>query len=1297
MNPFFLSVKSHRAVIESLRKRFQAEQNDLSVKLQALAEERSNTEANENRELAELADQLKANDDSLVTSWDDELEKIAEAADRKVLQSLEVQKEKLLKLDNELKSRQVFFKQQYEQAVIDADAEYKKHKDDPRHEYERTIQQLQVTAKPSAQAVVDARELAKYRGIPIHHEKPNEKFDHISNLREATEHLGVLHSNLHREVDLLRYHPIAKVNETFWFWVLSAAIGLMAGLVVFLLKLPILYTAIAAAVGFVVAVIVLKIVLGGPLKTLTGKHYPVVEVLWADCQQTVQTAEQFARQLAEQKLKELQEKCATTKIQAEQHYKENSENLEKRISKEKKEIIENLTDFRSKVQLEFEQRSGQSSQQNQVKHELLKKSNFEAYGARDALKRRRLAEIDVTTERWKERSKFRVSRGIQSANNISRATQAAVAENYPSWDATSWEHARWERPTIEPSWCLGYLKYKHPKLLSDAKNRESVADSSDSTKSFQHEAAEESSSLRFPVCYRPLEHNGLLLRSDSKQGETSKRVLSNVIMRAITSLPPGKVFLTLIDPRGLGRDFSWLMHLGDYDPRLVQHRVWTEPVHIAHHLGELVRHSEQVIQQLLRDRYRNLFQYNQEAGSLSEPYHLIVWPDFPFGCDETSWKNLVSLLQAGPRCGVAICLQCDESLHWPTFMERSALEHSGIKLNVNEDGTVVLLEPNLESLEFEPELPPDEVLKSRLIRSCGTAAVEAGKVELPMKQLLGDRFQMWQEKTAKVLEVPLGQSGPGRVIPMRLGIGTNQHVLIAGKTGSGKSTLLHTLITSAALRYSPIELRFVLLDFKKGVEFQIYAESGLPHADIIGIESQREFGLSALEYVDSCLQMRGELFREAGVQDLGGWSEVNPGRHMPRILVVIDEFQELFVQDDKIAQQAGLFLDRIVRQGRSFGVHAILASQTLAGAYSLPRTTLGQMGVRIALQCDEADAAVILSDDNLAAARLSYAGQAIYNNAGGRIEGNQPLQIAWVGTSEQREWIKQMHPCPINNDPTTNRLEKTIVFEGHKPAVWTTADIDKTTEALLKHLGRQGETILLGEAVAIRPAIGFQRTSQPGRNVLMVGNDSRLASRLTELAIRSQARAAEKMGRPAVQWKVLNGGRPNDAGSDQFIEGLKKYSPQIEVHDARSVEQVVRDLAATIEQRQGTESENWDIIWLMVWQLDRFRSLKRSEEFSFGSDDDQNLEKAFSKIVRDGPSVGIHAWIWADSVSTASRWLSRNTMNDCEVRLLMQMSAADSNQLVDSNMAAHLGNQLALLYDHGSGLLEKIRPVLLKE
>ena len=77
----------------------------------------------------------------------------------------------------------------------------------------------------------------------------------------------------------------------------------------------------------------------------------------------------------------------------------------------------------------------------------------------------------------------------------------------------------------------------------------------------------------------------------------------------------------------------------------------------------------------------------------------------------------------------------------------------------------------------------------------------------------------------------------------------------------------------------------------------------------------------------------------------------DPQQTMPRILLIVDEFQEFFVNDDKIAHEASLLLDRLVRQGRAFGMHVILGSQTLAGAYSLARSTIGQMAVRIALQC----------------------------------------------------------------------------------------------------------------------------------------------------------------------------------------------------------------------------------------------------------------------------------------------------------------------------------------------------------
>jgi DNA segregation ATPase FtsK/SpoIIIE, S-DNA-T family len=1297
MNPMHLSLKTYRGIAHSLQKRFDSAQSELNERLTALQKHRVEVELKEDQEVVALQQALAAEEAVLLTKWDDELEKFAEAADRKASQSFVQQKAKLAKLDHDLKTKLAFFQQQLTQAIHEADVEYKKHKDDPRNEYEQVMQQLHATAKPSAQAVVEARELVKYRGVELHQQKPNEKFDQISSLMQATEHLGELHSKLHREVDMLHLHIFAKVAETAWFWVILVGLCLLGSGATYFFTKDWMQVGIAAGATAVIAFVVLRVGLRLPLKTFTMKHYPIVEVLWADCQQALQTAEQFARQQAEAKLNAMQEKHDAAKKEAEARCSENSRNLENRIAQEKTDLVKSMSEFRDKVEQEFLQRQGNTNQEGEARHQSWTREAAAKLHARRDLKTKRLADIDRTAQQWKERAQFRVAKGLRSAHQISQRLKGELGGRYVSWEHPFWQKEGMLTVAHEPALTVGKLTIPIQELKDSNDSPLVHASTSFAKQNYVEGESVDGVNIRFPVTFQPLKHSGLLVRTAINQNELGKRILSQVVMRALTSLPPGKVFLTVIDPRGLGRDFSWLMHLGDFDPRLVQHRVWTEPVHIGHHLSELVRHSEQVIQQQLRDRYANLYQYNQQAGTLAEPYHFILWPDFPFGCDESAWKSLSSLLQAGPRCGVAVCLQYDETLNWPPFMESKALDQIGLKIKVDQAGKTSLLEPNLEDFEFEVEQPPEEALKSRLIRNCGMAALEAGKIELPLKQVVGEDFVRWQENSAKLIEVPLGQSGPGRVVSMRLGVGTNQHVLIAGKTGSGKSTLLHTLITSAALRYSPDQLRLILLDFKKGVEFQVYAESQLPHADIIGIESQREFGLSALEYLDQCLQLRGELFRDAGVQDLAGWAARHPDVPMPRNLLIIDEFQELFVQDDKLAQQAALLLDRIVRQGRSFGVHAILASQTLAGAYSLPRTTLGQMGVRIALQCDEADAAVILSDDNLAASRLSYPGQAIYNNAGGRIEGNQALQIAWVSSKDQQEWFTAMLPKPINRDTTTNRLEKTIVFEGHKPSEWRNAEIDHALQAAWQQFGRQMEPVLLGDAVAIRPAVGFSRTSQPGRNVLIVGSDSRLAARLTTLAIRSQARAAEMNQHVQPQWQLLFGGRPNDPGSDQFIDYLKKHESHVSVSNVREGDEQLKSIAALIEKRQSEDKAQHPPLWLVVWQLDRFRNLKRGEEFSFGSDQEDNMEKVFSRIVRDGPSVGIHAWIWADSFSTASRWLSRSTLNDCEVRLLMQMSASDSNHLIDSNAAAHLGPQLALLYDHASGVIDKVRPVVLVE
>ncbi len=119
--------------------------------------------------------------------------------------------------------------------------------------------------------------------------------------------------------------------------------------------------------------------------------------------------------------------------------------------------------------------------------------------------------------------------------------------------------------------------------------------------------------------------------------------------------------------------------------------------------------------------------------------------------------------------------------------------------------------------------------------------------------------------------MPIGRSGATKLQYLEIGSGTRQHALIAGKTGSGKSTLFHVIITNLALRCSPEQVEFYLVDFKKGVEFKCYASRRLPHARVVAIESDREFGLSVLQRVDDELRRRGDLFRKVGAQDLAGY------------------------------------------------------------------------------------------------------------------------------------------------------------------------------------------------------------------------------------------------------------------------------------------------------------------------------------------------------------------------------------------------------------------------------------------
>jgi hypothetical protein len=493
------------------------------------------------------------------------------------------------------------------------------------------------------------------------------------------------------------------------------------------------------------------------------------------------------------------------------------------------------------------------------------------------------------------------------------------------------------------------------------------------------------------------------------------------------------------------------------------------------------------------------------------------------------------------------------------------------------------------------------------------------------------------------------------------------------------------------MHYGPDEVEFFLIDFKKGVEFKTYATHGLPHARVVAVESDREFGVSALERLDGILQERGELFRAEGVQDIAQYRDAHPDRALPRILLIVDEFQEFFVQDDSHAQTATLLLDRLVRQGRAFGVHVLLGSQTLGGAYSLARTTLSQMAVRIALQTSDADAHLILSEENTAARLLTRPGEAIYNDANGMLAGNSLFQVAWLADEEHDDALERVRSLA---DARGLPPARPVVFEGNVPAdPARNAELSERIERAASGEPVDDKTRLwIGEPVSISGPTSLTLERQSGGNLILVGADEPAATGILAASLISLGTVpGENVEPDHPRLVVLVGGHDEQAWSD-VMEALPVAGRVVRPNGSA---EAVRELAAEV-RRRADSAEPAPPIALVVHDLGKFRELRRDEDdYGFGGfdrDKPQTAAQALAEVLKDGPAVGVHALVWANSYNTVERWLGRPLLREFEKRIAFAMSAADSSSLIDAPDAGRLGPYRALLYHDDRGGIEKFRP-----
>ncbi len=260
------------------------------------------------------------------------------------------------------------------------------------------------------------------------------------------------------------------------------------------------------------------------------------------------------------------------------------------------------------------------------------------------------------------------------------------------------------------------------------------------------------------------------------------------------------------------------------------------------------------------------------------------------------------------------------------------------------------------------------------------------------------RSKAFLETDPDALTVAIGQDIEGRWVCGDITKMT--HVLVAGQTNSGKSITIHAMIASMIYKYSPEDLRLILIDPKQ-TEFVIY--EGLPHLMINEIVVDPPKAISALRWAVKEMERRYSLFNEKtrsgmSVRKIDEYNAVRTEdeEKMPKLVIIVDEFSDLMLSAKKELEE---LIRRLTQKARAAGIHVILATQR-PSAEVVTGTIKSNLPTRVALRVDsELNSRIILDEGG--AEKLLGNGDMLYKE-GGKA---RRLQGAFISTHETQDFV----------------------------------------------------------------------------------------------------------------------------------------------------------------------------------------------------------------------------------------------------------------------------------------------------